>query len=70
MKKNIKNLRDKNIKELNKEISSLNEEIAKLNLSKKSSPVKDTNYLFKKRRQLAILLTVLNEKIAISEIKK
>ncbi len=70
MKKNIKNLREKNIKELNKEIDNLKKEIAKLNLSKKSSPVKDTNLLFKKKKQLAILLTVLNEKIAVIEIKK
>jgi len=70
MKKNIKNLREKNIKELNKEIDNLKEEIAKLNLSKKSSPVKDTNLLFKKRKQLAVLLTILNEKKAVIEIKK
>jgi len=70
MKKNIKNLREKDIKELNKEIEILKEEIAKLNLSKKSSPVKDTNLLFKKRKQLAILLTILNEKKAVVEIKK
>ena len=70
MKKNVKNLREKDIKEINKEISNLKEEIAKLNLSKKSSPVKDTNLLFKKRKQLAVLLTVLNEKKAVIEIKK
>ena len=70
MKKNIKNLREKDIKELNKEIEILKEEIAKLNLSKKSSPVKDTNLLFKKRKQLAILLTILNEKKAVAEVKK
>ena len=70
MKKNIKNLREKNIKELNKEIDNLKEEIAKLNLSKKSSPVKDTNLLYKKRKQLAVLLTIMNEKKAVIEIKK
>lgn len=70
MKKNTKNLREKDIKELNKEIGNLKEEIAKLNLSKKSSPVKDTNLLFKKRKQLAVLLTILNEKKTVVEIKK
>lgn len=70
MKKNTKDLREKNIKELNKEIDDLKEEIAKLNLSKKSSPVKDTNLLFKKKKQLAVLLTVLNEKKAFIEVKK
>lgn len=70
MKKNTKDLREKNIKELNKVIDDLKEEIAKLNLSKKSSPVKDTNLLFKKKKQLAVLLTVLNEKITVIEIKR
>ena len=70
MKKITKNLREKDIKELNKEIGNLKEEIAKLNLSKKSSPAKDTNLLFKKRKQLAVLLTILNEKKAVAEVKK
>ena len=38
------------------------EEIAKLQLSFKSNPPKDTNLLMKKRKQLAVLLTVLGEK--------
>lgn len=70
MKKNIKNLREKNLKELNKEIENLREEITKLNLSKKSAPSKDTNLLFKKKKKLAVLLTVFNEKKAVAEVKK
>lgn len=68
MKKSTKNLQEKNIKELNKEIVDLKEEITKLNLSKKSFPVKDTNALFKKKKQLAVFLTVLNGKKAVMEI--
>jgi ribosomal protein L29 len=70
MKKSIKNLHEKNVKELVKEIRVLKEEITKLSLSKKSSPVKDTNMLFKKKKHLAVLLTVLNEKKAAIEVKK
>jgi ribosomal protein L29 len=70
MSKITKNFREKTIKELDKEISNLKDETAKLNLSKKSSPVKDTNLLYKKRKQLAVLLTILNEKKAVIEVKK
>ena len=62
MKKNTKTYREKTIKELEKENGSLREEIAKLQLSFKSNPPKDTNLLMKKRKQLAVLLTVLGEK--------
>jgi len=62
MKKITKTYREKNSGELVKEIQSLREEIAKLQLSFKSNPPKDTNILMKKRKQLAVLLTVLTEK--------
>ena len=38
------------------------EEIAKSVMSFKSNPPKDTNNLTKKRKQLAVLLTLLSEK--------
>ncbi len=62
MKKITKTYREKTSKELIKEIQSLREEIAKLQLSFKGNPPKDTNMLAKKRKQLAVLLTVLGEK--------
>lgn len=62
MKKITKTYREKNSKELIKEVQLLREEIAKLQLSFKSNPPKDTNLLMKKRKQLAVLLTVLTEK--------
>lgn len=62
MKKIIKTYREKTSKELVKETYLLREEIAKLQLSFKGNPPKDTNLLMKKRKQLAVLLTVLAEK--------
>jgi len=69
MKKITKDYQNKEIKELEKEKSALREEIVKLTLSKKSTPPKDTNLLFKKKKKLAVLLTVLSlkkDKAAIS----
>lgn len=70
MKKIVKDLKAKTIKELEKEKVSLIEEIAKLKLSEKAVPQKDKNLLFKKRKQLAVLLTVLTEKKELEKIKK
>jgi ribosomal protein L29 len=62
MKKNTKTYQEKTVKELEKDNSILRLEIAKLQLSFKSNPPKDTNLLIKKKKQLAVLLTVLTEK--------
>ncbi|MEK7597487.1 MAG: 50S ribosomal protein L29 [Patescibacteria group bacterium] len=62
MKKITKTYSEKTSKELEKEVGLMREEIAKLQLSFKSNPPKDTNSLTKKRKQLAVLLTVLSEK--------
>lgn len=69
MKKLTKQYQDKTVKELTQETMILKEEIAKLRLSQKSAPVKDTNLLMKKRKQLAVLLTVLTEKKEIESLK-
>jgi ribosomal protein L29 len=70
MKKITKTYREKTSKELEKEALSLREEIAKLRLSFKSNPPKDTNLLMKKRKQLAIILTILVEKNEVESLKK
>jgi ribosomal protein L29 len=70
MKKITKTYREKTSKELIKEAQLLREEIAKLQLSFKSNPPKDTNFLMKKRKQLAVLLTVSIEKNEIENLKK
>ena len=62
MKKNVTELKKKNAKELVKEISLLREEIAKSRSENKVNAVKDTNLIFKKRKKLAVLLTILTEK--------
>ena len=62
MKKLVKDYREKTVIELEKEITGLKEEVAKLKLTQRASPVKDTNLLMKKRKQLAALLTVLAQK--------
>ncbi|MEK7177602.1 MAG: 50S ribosomal protein L29 [Patescibacteria group bacterium] len=62
MRKITKIYSEKTIKELVKEANLLREEISKLQLSFKSNPPKDSNSLAKKRKQLAVLLTVLSEK--------
>lgn len=62
MKKITKIYHEKTSKELVKDVNSIREEIAKLQLSSKSNPPKDTNSLVKKRKQLAVILTVLSEK--------
>ena len=62
MRKLTKQYREKTVKELTKEITGLEEEITKLKLVQKGTPAKDTNILIKKRKQLAVLLTILTEK--------
>lgn len=62
MKKVTKNYTDKNAQDLAKEEDALRREIAKLTLEAKSNPQKDSNIIFKKRKQLAVLLTIKNQK--------
>lgn len=62
MKKVKKELEGKTVKELEKQTQVLRVEIAKLVLNRKVSPAKDTNLIVKKRKQLAVVLTVLTEK--------
>ena len=62
MKKITKEYQNKEVKELENQRGALMEEITKLTLSKKSTPPKDTNLLFKKKKKLAVLLTVLSLK--------
>lgn len=70
MKKIVKELKAKSIKELEKQRDLLSEEIAKLKISMKVNPPKDTNLLMKKRKQLAVILTILSEKKLLENLKK
>jgi len=69
MKKEIKELKQKTIKELEKEINNLRQEIAKLKIEMKVNPPKDTNLLTKRKKKLARLLTVLTEKKEEEKLK-
>ncbi len=70
MKKITKIYQEKTVKELVKETQLLREEVVKLQLSFQSNPPKDTNLLMKKRKQLAVLLTVLTEKNEVESLKR
>lgn len=70
MKKKFKDLRGKSRQELGKETIKLREEIAKLMLERKVNQAKDTNILTKKRKTLAVVLTILTEKKEIENLKR
>lgn len=69
MKKTVKELRNKTISELEKEAKTLRGELAKLILEAKVKPTKDTNVLIKKRKRLAVILTILGEKKELEKLK-
>lgn len=60
--KGIKEIRQKTVKELEKDSRDLITEISKLRLEIKANPPKDSNTYMKKRKKLAVILTVLEEK--------
>ncbi|MFN4212566.1 MAG: 50S ribosomal protein L29 [Microgenomates group bacterium] len=70
MKKAVREYKTKTLLELEKEAHRLREEIAKLKLESKINPPKDTNLLMKKRKTLAVILTLITEKKQMEEIKK
>jgi len=69
MKKKTSELKAKSISELEMAAQSLREEISKLKLEFKVTPAKDTNILLKKRKKLAVILTLIAEKQEIEKIK-
>ncbi|OGK35898.1 hypothetical protein A3A93_02075 [Candidatus Roizmanbacteria bacterium RIFCSPLOWO2_01_FULL_38_12] len=62
MKKLTKELYAKSIDDLNKEVVALGSEIAKLKVERKVKQEKDTNWLFKKQKRLAAILTMITNK--------
>lgn len=62
MKKSIAEIRQKTKNELIKESDTLRNEIAKLVLEVKVNKPKDTNIIGKKRKRLAVVLTLIKEK--------
>jgi ribosomal protein L29 len=59
--KDIKSYRGENSETLLKKVNDLRGEITKLTLEQKTNPPKDSNLLAKKRKQLSIVLTILQE---------
>ncbi|MCX7880908.1 MAG: 50S ribosomal protein L29 [Patescibacteria group bacterium] len=70
MKKVVKEWQKKSIKEIENEINKIREEIAKLRIEMKVNPPKDTNILIKKRKNLAVALTILTQKKEEETLKK
>lgn len=70
MKKLVKDLREKSITELVKKENNLRQEIGKMTVELKVSQPKNTNEIFRKRKELAVVLTVLQEKKELEELKK
>lgn len=70
MKKIVAELKQKTVKELLKEVENLRREIAKLKIENKTTPQKDTNLLMKKRKKLAVLLTIIKEKKDLESLIK
>ncbi len=58
MRKMTKQYNDKSGAELNKDVPMLRAEIAKMQLERLVAPQKDVNLISKKKKQLAVLLTV------------
>lgn len=70
MKKSTKELQSKSIKELEALSQTLHEEIAKLRLEEKVNPVKDTNVIHKKKKRLAVILTIISQKKDLEVLQK
>ncbi len=70
MKRLVKELRQKSPAELKKREDSLRAEIGKLSLELKVSQPKNTNAIFQKRKELAVILTISHEKKELEELKK
>lgn len=70
MKKLTKELNDKNLSQLEKDALTLREEINKMLLESKVNPSKDTNLIVKKKKRLAVALTLITQKKELTNFKK
>lgn len=67
MKKNVKELMDKELKILEKEMHDLIKVIAEAKINNTVNKFKDTNTVVKKQKQLAVLLTIINQKRSLNK---
>ena len=70
MKKEIKDLQSKSVKDMNDEVKRLREEIATFSMKAIVNPSKDSNIIPKKRKRLAVLLTIITKKQQEEAVKK
>lgn len=70
MKKIAEELRTKNLQEILKEEKKLREDMAKTSLDFRVNLPKDTNLIYKKKKRLAVLLTIANQKREEELLKK
>lgn len=70
MRKLRKEIKDKSIADLQQEVLKIREEIGKLSIERKVKAEKDTNLIMKKKKQIAMLLTTLNEKKALELLEQ
>lgn len=70
MRITTKELLEKTIAGLQKEADEIREELARLALSSRVNPPKDTNMLGKKRKKLAVVLTILKQKKDLELLNK
>lgn len=70
MKKKILELRNKTRAELENVAKKSREEIAKLSLEINIKPPKDSNLIIKKKKELAVILTILGEKEELEKLNQ
>lgn len=70
MKKDSRELRTRDIKELDKEAQILKEEINKTMLEIQVNPEKNTNLIPRKKKRLSVILTLINEKKALASLNQ
>ncbi len=69
MKKITQEFRAKSLKDLEKEVFNLREEIGKSRLESKVREQKNTNLIHKKKKKLAVILTIISEKKETERLK-
>lgn len=62
MKKSKAKIQKKSVAELNKDLAQLRSEITKITVESRLAPQKDSNLVTKKRKEIARILTVMNQK--------
>ncbi len=62
MNKSMSKIQQKSVAELNKDLAQLRSDITKITVESRLAPQKDSNLVTKKRKEIARILTVMNQK--------